>query len=50
MFTKEDEERLATINMAISKYAVAITQANLSTGPIPDSSAATEKDTPKCLC
>ena len=45
MFTSEDQERLDVIDKAISKYTIAITQANLSTGPILDSSAATEKDT-----
>jgi hypothetical protein len=45
MFTLEDQERLDAIDKAISKYTIAITQANLSTGPILDSSAATEKDT-----
>jgi len=47
MFTKDDEENLDTVEKAISKYTVAMTQANLSTttGPIPDSSAGTERDT-----
>ncbi|CAE7219892.1 hypothetical protein HRS9139_09654 [Pyrenophora teres f. teres] len=45
MFTSEDQERLDIIDKAISKYTIAITQANLSTRPILDSSAATEKDT-----
>ncbi|KAI1522383.1 hypothetical protein PtrSN001A_011780, partial [Pyrenophora tritici-repentis] len=47
MFTKDDEAKLDTVEKAISKYNVAMTQANLSTttGPIPDSSAVTEGDT-----
>jgi hypothetical protein len=47
MFTEDDQVTLNTIEKAISKYIAAMTQANLSTtaGPIPDSSAATEKDT-----